>query len=169
MSWRAQRGVRPVAAGAARLSSVLGVGVERGTLLGSAPVGATQRKNETQHGTFVTVLATGGEIAEEVAGATRVVRASIKGKPIGSFRDSGSVRVQSTTEGVKFSVTLRFEHGGSKALLDGNVGGAYFKHKLDTEQRNNDDWGASTIATLFAKANGSNDDGVKITYMYRTD
>jgi len=31
MSWRAQRGVRPVAAGAARLSSVLHVGVETGS------------------------------------------------------------------------------------------------------------------------------------------
>tara|TARA_B100000767_G_C19414290_1_gene389250 strand:+ start:121 stop:507 length:387 start_codon:yes stop_codon:yes gene_type:complete len=57
MSWRAQRGVRPVAAGAARLSSVLGVGVETGAQphCGSIRINGVDVSTDANHWTPLTV------------------------------------------------------------------------------------------------------------------
>lgn len=90
------------------------------------------------------------------------VRNYISGKPIG--RNSTIIEVQSTNPGVTFSLNIHVEHGGTKVVMEGNIGGEFLQHKLLGSQSISNDLVALATAKMFAFADGKEDDGITIKY-----
>ena len=139
-----------------RLRDVLTAGMARGT------IGAYAQEipfPDNDPGKFVFVTATSArEIKEELQKALAAARSNIAGDQHGQDQ----ISVRSADARLLFSITITLEHGGSKVLIGGNVGGKPVAWK--TGQKITDEYLATVVVGMFTEAGGEAHHAVKIEY-----
>lgn len=114
-------------------------------------------------GAYVTAVARGDEIVQMMHRALAAARSNVRGQT-GLYESHDSIEVYGVERSVEFSIVVHVEHGGSKVIIDGNVGGERKEHKLQSHQRVDDDWIARATAGLYWVAGGTADGKVEIRY-----
>ena len=115
--------------------------------------------------TYVFAEARGDEIVEVMKEALSAARRNVQAASGRIGRDNDSIEVSAVdSKKVPFSITIHIEHGGSKVIMRGNVGGSWKEHKLLADQRVSDDWISRATAGLFMLAGGEASDLVKIQF-----
>ena len=149
-----------------RLRDVLAAGMARGTI-GAYTEEIPFPDNDPEFaGKYVFVTAKSArEIKEEMQKALAAARSNIAGDRDG--QDQISVRSEDAR--LLFSITITFEHGGSKGLIGGNVGGKPVA--LKTNEKITDEYLeflATVVVGMFAEAGGQEHHAVKIEYSVQT-
>ena len=157
--------IRPVQPDAGARSSrhraVLSAGLFRYNAIAST--GAEYKRFPMPKGTLVNSSLKGSEIVVVVIEALKASREMIDGKPIGL--DTALIFVKSKEgSNVTFSITIHIEHGGTKVIMRGNVGGQFLNQKLDRASKASDDSIAFRTAELYKIAGGTDDGELEIEF-----